>query len=349
MSPSAKSPCAKDPRLNTDLHAQLQSRVEQLAQNGGTLVLADGVHLISRPLVLPWNVSLRLECNAVLKATPDFVGEAVVIKGRDGEPKVHRCFGQIRGGTIDASKHAITGIRVECACRLHIGDIEVVDARSKGIHVGVTGWYECNISNVRVSLAMDTRSEPNSIGVHYDKCTDSLVNSLVVIGYETGLRSDSSSNDFHQVHVWNVPAQGPLKSCFYCGGWNDSYNQCYADSPFDGENECYGFFVAKPFNRITAARIYCNRYSADARTVGIFLDAGGTHGTFMSNHFTCSETNRIKAAFAGNFDSACILGNSYGHAVMGGLYSIIPSGSGGLSRMPASEVVGDKPLTHRVV
>lgn len=330
-----------------DSHTSLQTRADALATSGGTLTLSDGVHLISRPLVLPWNVSLQMSCASVLKATPDFHGDAVVIKGRDGEPKVHRCFGQIRGGTIDASKHAITGILVECACRLHIGDLEVLDAAHKGIHIGRSGWYECNISNVRVSMSMDTRSAPGSVGVHYDKCTDSLVNSLVIIGYETGLRSDSSSNDFHQVHVWNVPQQGPLKACFYCGGWNDSYNQCYADSPFDGDKECYGFFVAKPFNRITAGRVYCNRYTPDARAVGIQLDAGGTHGTFIGNHFTCGEQNRIKAAFAGNFDSACIFGNSYGHAVMGGLYTIIPSGSGGLSRMPGAEVVGDKPLRHR--
>lgn len=58
-----------------------------------------------------------------------------------------------------------------------------------------------------------------------------------------------SPSDFTQVYVWSVPAHGALKRNFFCNGWGDSYNQCYADAPFDEGRECYGFLVNRPFRR----------------------------------------------------------------------------------------------------
>ena len=331
-----------------DQSSALAQRIATIAENGGgTLELHDGVHAVSRPLELPQSVSLVLSPGATLKALPRFEGSALVIK-KAGPRGVHLPYGCIRGGTLDASALPITGILVEYACRFHIADLEIKNALLKGIHIGVEGWYEVNLSNLRVYLDMDQHHAPGSVGIHYDRCTDSLVNSVVVIGYETGLRSDSSSNDFHQVHVWNVPAQGPLKYCFDCNGWNDSYNQCYADSPFNGDDFCCGFIVRRPFNRITGSRVYLNQFTPDNRAVGIFLDAGGTHGTYIANHFTASDGHRMKAAIDGNLDSACVMGNSYSHTILAGRVCQIPSGGGGLSAMPGLQIVGDVPVKQPI-
>lgn len=295
---------------------------------GGTLQVPDGAFGIARTLDLPRDVSLLMTPGAVIRALPDFAGDAVIRKGREEERGQHGCYGAIRGGTIDGGAHTLTGILVPYACRLHIGDLEVRNARMKGIHIGTAGWYECNVSNVRCSLDPEVENCPGSIGLHYEKCTDSLVNSVVIIGYETGVRSDSSSNDFHQVHVWNFNTNGALKYCFYCNGWNDSWNQCYADSPITGDETGYGFYVDKPFNRITACRVYCNQWATDNKTVGIYISDGGTHGTYMANHFTAREEHRIARAFDGNLDSACILGNSYAPTVSGGRSSRTPPSTG---------------------
>ncbi len=311
-----------------------------IAESKGTIFLPDGVFGISRPLVLPAHLSLQMAPGAVLRALPGFQGEAVVVKaaGERGNPM---SYGSIRGGTIDGGAQPLTGILVPYACRLHIGDLEVKNCCRKGIDIGAEGWYEVNVSNVRCYLEPHVRNLPGSIGLHYQRCTDSLVLSVVIIGYETGLRSDSSSNDFQQVHVWNFKDNGDLMVCFACNGWNDTYNQCYADSPItDGPG--YGFYVTRPFQRITNCRVYNNQWAVDDTVTGIYIADGGTHGTYLANHFTAREDHRIRMAFDGNLDSACIVGNSYAETVIGGLVCQLPSGGGGQSRMPIASIAGDR-------
>jgi hypothetical protein len=48
---------------------------------------------------------------------------------------------------------------------------------------------------------MQTRYAPGSIGLHVER-TDCKFTLIHVIGYETGIRSDASSNWFSQIHVW---------------------------------------------------------------------------------------------------------------------------------------------------
>ncbi|MHB9133880.1 MAG: hypothetical protein ACYDBB_22670 [Armatimonadota bacterium] len=298
---------------NTEAFARILDDLQ--AKGGGTVQLPDGVFGLLQPLHLPWNVSLVMTPGATLLALPNFQGEAVVIKDATPERNQPVCYGYLRGGTIDGGKLPIAGIQVPYACRLHIGDLEVRNACLKGLDIGADGWYEINISNVRCYLEPDVPHVPGSIGVHYQRSTDCLVNLLVIIGYETGLRSDSSSNDFHQVHVWNFPGNGPLKYCFYCNGWNDSYNQCYADSPMNGDELGYGYYVEKPFNRITNGRIYCNNWAVEDRVIGIHLAPTGTHGTYVGNHFTAREGHNMKLAFDGTLEGASFFGNSYGVTV----------------------------------
>jgi hypothetical protein len=288
----------------------------QFPSGAKVLRLPGGVHTIARPLHLPGGTSLLLEPDAVLCADESFEGEALVIVGA-GESTSHAPRAQIRGGTLDANRLPITGILVDHASRFEIAEVEVRNACGQGIHVGRRGHYETNIRDVRVYLDQSTPHGPGSIGVHYDKCTDSYVNSLVVIGYETGVRSDSSSNDFHQVHVWNFPGNGPLRNCFVCNGWNDSWNQCYADSPM-GAPGGVGFRVSRPFNRIASSRVYLNDWALDNDVIGVLLEESGTHGSYFGNHFTAREGHRMKAAFEGNFDGAHFWGNSYAPTVSAG-------------------------------
>ena len=272
---------------------------------------------------------------AVIKVLPGFKGDAVVIKQGD-QRGVHASYGCIRGGVIDAGRMPLVGLRVEYACRLQIADIEIRDALQKGIHMA-EGWYEVNVANVRINVDLKTRNAPGSVGLHYgEKCGDSLVSSVVVIGYETGVRSDSFSNDFQLVHVWNCDdTQGPMLHCFYCNGWGDSYSQCYADSP-----TIAGFYVSKPCQRIIANRVYYSRWAADDAGAGILITPGATHGLYLGNYFTADEKHRLARAIDGDLNSATILGNSFSPSVRGGRAAQVPSRGGGASAMPPLDVAG---------
>ena len=319
---------------NAPLFAATFARLE--AAGIGGLQLAAGTYLVSRTVELPTSVSLQLGPGARITAMPGFSGEAVLRKQR-GAIGVHAWNGRICGGLIDGGKQDVVGIHVPGACRLDIHDIEIVDCLRKGIHVGdseKTWGYEVNIRGVRCAIDLTTAHMPGSIGVHYQQITDSYIHQVVVIGYETGVASESSANDFSQVHVWSVPEQGPLKRNFHCNGWGDSWSQCYADAPFDEGRECYGFLVEKPFNRFTGCRVYSNTFTVDATVVGFHIATGGTHGSYQGNLFTASPQHRIKAAFAGNLEAATILGNGYDPGVMAGRENRIPSDCGGVSHVP---------------
>ena len=285
---------------------KLNGQVKKLeAQGGGTLELGDGVHAIDRPLRLPASVSLCMTPHAVIKAMPKFSGEAIVIKSA-GEKGIHKSCGCIRGGVIDGGKQALTGLKIEYASRLEISELEVRDATYKGIHV--VCWYEVNLSHVRCNVDLNTPYAPKSIGIHYERCGDSLIQGATIIGYETGLRSDTWANDIQQVHTWNYdPGQGPMKYSFYAGGIYDTYNQCYADSP-----AVAGFYVNRPFNRISACRIYYSRWAKDNSGSGIFVGENGGHGTYTGNVFLWDKGHALAQKYSGNLKTASILGDNSG-------------------------------------
>jgi hypothetical protein len=287
------------------LIGDLTKRIAVLAKRGGgTLELGDGTYAIDRPLRLPASVSLCMTPHAIIRALPGFKGEAIVVKdaGKDG---IHKPCGWIRGGVIDGGRQPLTGLKIVYASRLEISELEVRDATYKGIHAA-RGWYEVNLSHVRCNVDLNTHYAPGSIGIHYEKCGDSLVQGATVIGYETGVRSDTWANDFSQVHVWNFdPRQGPMRYCFYANGIYDTYNQCYADSP-----TLAGFYVTKPFNRVTACRIYYSRWAKHNAGAGIVIGPQGEYGTFLANNFFGDKNHRLAGKYAGHLATACILGDS---------------------------------------
>jgi hypothetical protein len=319
---------------NAPLFEQLFSRLTADGVSG--LQLPAGTYMVSRTIELPTEISLHLEPGAVIRAMPNFNGNALLRK-QQGEHGIHNWNGRISGGLIDGGKQNIIGIHVPGACRLDISDIEIIDCLQKGIYIGnssKTWGYEVNIRGVRCAIDLKTKHAPGSIGLHYEKITDSYISQVVIIGYETGVASEGSANDYSQVHVWSVPEQGPLKRTFYCNGWGDSYNQCYADAPFDEGKECYGFLVNRPFNRFTNCRIYCNKFTFDNTVVGFMLTDSGTHGSYLNNLFTAQKEHRIKAAYAGNLEAATILGNGYDPNIISGRENRIPSDTGGISHVP---------------
>jgi hypothetical protein len=304
-----------------DWHAELTKRIAVLeARGGGTLELGDGVYAIDKTLRLPVSVSLLMTPNAVIRAQPQFQGDAVVVKGGGPVSKFSATAGWIRGGVIDGGRQPLTGLRVEKLHRLEIADLSILDCTYKGIHLLKEG-NEANISRVRCDVDMGTRYAPGSIGIHYER-GDCKVYLAHVIGYETGVRSDGGSNWFNMVHVWNwEPKQGPMNYCFYCNGSNNTFNQCYGDSPIVA-----GFYINKPNQSVVQCRVYYSRWAKDNAGAGILITPKGKNGSYLGNVLFADKDHRLGKAFDGDLTGACILGTS-GWGVVGGLENRIPSGS----------------------
>jgi hypothetical protein len=167
---------------------------------------------------------------------------------------------------------------------------------------------------------LKTKYAPGSIGLHYEN-GDSKVILAHIIGYETGVRSDGDSNWFTLIHVWNYdPDQGPMLHCFYCNGNNDTFNQCYADSP-----TIAGFYVNQTSQSFVQCRVFYSRWAKDNSGVGFLITPEGTNGNYIGTSLFATDKHRLAKAFDGHLDGACILGTTYS-GVTGGMENQIPSG-----------------------
>lgn len=212
--------------------------------------------------------------------------------------------GWIRGGVIDGALQPLTGISVEDVQRLEIADLVVSNAPYKGIHLR-PGGYEKNITRVRCDVSVDVHYAPGSVGIHYEN-GDSKVILAHVIGYETGVRSDNSSNWFTLIHVWNYdPVQGPMLHCFYWNGSNNTFNQCYADSP-----TIAGFYVNQPSRSFMQCRVFYRRWAKDNSGTGFLITPRGKNGNYFGNVLFADKEDRLAKAFDGELEGSCILGTT---------------------------------------
>jgi hypothetical protein len=287
-----------------------------MKSGGGTVYVPDGPFGVKATINLPRLVNLSMAPEAVIVALGDFSGEAVITKGLDGAPRVpNGSYGRISGGHINGNKQVIDGIRVGAAFRLEISDIWVKDALAVGINIGYKcgitpqSGYEVNVSNFRCEISgRGVRVPPGSIGLQIGDYCDCYSRNGVIIGYETGVRSNSGANYFSQIHVWGGrPTQ---KYCYYCSGREDTFDQCYADGPRgDSTNRGYGFYVDDYFVRITNCAV-----------VGIFVSENGENAILIGNIFI----GNFGKAIDGNLSSSYIFANGFNKGVAGGILNNIP-------------------------
>jgi len=251
---------AKPDSITDNTRAFYDAIAAVMKSGGGTVYVPDGPFGVKSTINLPRLVNLSLAPAAVIKALDDFSGEAIITKGLDSTKAVvseASGYGRISGGTIDGNKLNIDGIRVGSAYRLEISDIWIRDAFRVGINIGYKAGvygYEVNVSNFRCEISRGSGGRMGSIGLLIDEYCDCYARNGIIIGYETGVRSNSGANYFSQIHVWGGrPTQ---KYCYYCGGREDTFDQCYADGPRgDSTGPGYGFYVDDYFIRITNSAV----------------------------------------------------------------------------------------------
>jgi hypothetical protein len=107
---------------------------------------------------------------------------------------------------------------------------------------------------------------------------------------------------------------------FYCNGDNNTFNQCYADSP-----TMAGFYVAKPNQSFFQNRVYYSRWAADNSGAGFLITSQGEHGTYVGNVLFAAERHRLAKAFEGDLEGSTIIGTSTWRT-LDGLQNRIASG-----------------------
>jgi len=325
----------------TDRTSELQDQLDALAAaQWGTLALPDEAFGLSRTLTIPVGVSVVMRPTTKLVALPGFSGDVMLELEPYPKPGEGRQAGwqprRIMGGMIDGNEQPVIGLRTIRDREIDLTDITFRNCLRKGVEIGTETGCEVNLRSVRIQCERGIVAEADSVGIHYLKCTDSLVSQATVIGYGVGVQSESSSNDFHQIHVWNYDQNCKLRTCFECNGWNDSYSQCYADSPINGDDEGVGFHVTRPFQRFSDCRVYLNQWVTPNRVVGVRIAPGGSHSTYTGMHFTARAGHPFRAAFTGSLEAATIIGCTYprGLTEADGAVNQLPSRGGGATQMP---------------
>ncbi len=156
-----------------------------------------------------------------------------------------------------------------------------------------------------------------SIGIHYNSCTDSYVTCCNVVGYRTGMRTNSGSVFHSQCHVWARTIQGPMTCGYYVAGSDCTYLSCYADSPNDGGDatitDMYGFYLAAAHPKLLACTVSLNPTSSpsDNKLTGVYFATGigGTYAQIGSITFRNSNnpTYKFKTYWAGDFTGVDVM------------------------------------------
>jgi hypothetical protein len=298
-----------------------------MKSGGGTVYVPDGPFGLKSTINLPRLVNLSMAPATVILALSDFSGEAIITKGLDGAPRVPNGeYGRISGGHVNGNHLNIDGIRVGAAFRLEISDVWIRDCLAVGINIGYKcginpqSGYEVNVSNFRCEISgRGIKVPPGSIGLQIGDYCDCYSRNGVIIGYETGVRSNSGANYFSQIHVWGGrPSQ---KYCYYCSGREDTFDQCYADGPRgDATGPGYGFYVDDYFVRITNCSVLGTSKAGDS-VVGIFVSENGENAILIGNIFI----GNFGKAIDGNLKSSYVFANGFNKGVAGGILNNIPA------------------------
>lgn len=256
--------------------------------------------------------SVEIEAGSQVRATPDFVGPSVFYSYGD---VVNDCIGVgISGfGTIHGGGVVPTGWEVRCGRSLRIENIKIEGVTRKGLHFGdpaaTQATIEVEVSKVTAVLSGTGMNHVDSIGLHFDNCTDSHAYLPIMTGFRTGVQTEKGPIYLTEAHCWTTGTYGPMTRAFWIKGGNNFLNDCYADSPtslgFPGMGDVIGFDLAGYNAKVSNPRVFLNDdFCLDNEIVGINVSTpDGLYGTIDSPHFVRSggSTKRFKANFGGSY------------------------------------------------
>ncbi len=232
------------PDSGTDVSVRLQKIIDENPNR--TLYFPDGEYLVSAPLYTPANpsksVDLQLSTYTVIKAAPDFSGEAVIALGGK-EPfndiKTPGSNYSLTGGIIDCSGIA-TGVAILSGRETKIQNTSIKNAVT-GIYIGYganSGSSDADIRDVDITGT----EKPDSVGVLVEGYDNTFTN-MRIGGVHTGFHIKSAGNSLYNIHplFYGSFAEFETSIGFYVDGSNNTLNYCYSDQfctafRIDGKN-----------------------------------------------------------------------------------------------------------------
>lgn len=217
-----------------DASDAIQSAID--ANPNRTIFFPDGEYLLSKPIVTPAapqkSVDLRLSNYAVLKALPEFEGEAIVVLGgKDPANDTHTNGSNysLTGGILDGSG-AANGVTIAGG-----RETAIREASIKNTVVGVRVMYGANSGSSDADISdvnIIGSNSPDSVGILCEGYDNTFTN-MRIGAVVTGVLMKSAGNTLRNIH--------PLYYSGDFGTYPDSvgfidecgsnlYDYCYSDN-----------------------------------------------------------------------------------------------------------------------
>lgn len=274
----------------TDDTAALAAFLSSGASSG---YIPPGVYVVSSTLVQPTSMSVTLAPGATIRASV-----VMPTLWEIGDLSTRSPRRTLQGGTFDCANLAVVGLSLRYFSHFRVSNCNILSPTGDGIVVGDPASpfpsYEAVLTNIWVGHPSTDTVTAGSRGLWVRNATDGEYNNIVVVGFDTGVRVDTWSNRFIQIHAWGYPAKFPTQ-CFDDNGNRNTWIGCEADTP-----SATGFLLRGKYTNIFGGRVYCNSSGTDNTIVGV--STSQTSPTFTAIGLTfegSSTTFRLATDFAG--------------------------------------------------
>lgn len=259
--------------INADGSEDVSNEIQAIidANPNKTIYFPDGVYLISKPINTPAepskSVDLQLSNYAVIKATADFEGDALIrLGGKDSANDTHTVGSNysLTGGVLDGSGVA-NGVAIVSGRETAIREVSI-----KNTVIGINVMYGANSGSSDADISdvnIIGTGTVDSIGVYVEGYDNTFTNMRIGNVY-TGFYIKSSANSLRNIHpLYYSDYTDYENSCgFYDVGGNNIYDFCYSDQ------FCVGFWTANGVSSIYD-NCFCFWYSqAGGKEVGFRTD-----------------------------------------------------------------------------
>ncbi|MBQ2904539.1 MAG: hypothetical protein IJE48_09100 [Clostridia bacterium] len=271
--------------LKADGKNDVSDIIQDLIDNNPnrTIYFPDGVYLIGKSIFTPADpkksVDLQLSNYAVIRASQDFSGEALIrLGGKDAANDTHTAGSNysLTGGVIDACGKS-NGVSIDSGRETVISKTSIKNAVI-GIHVKYganSGSSDADISDVNIIGTGST----DSVGILVEGFDNTFTN-IRIGNVFIGVHLKSASNSLRNIHpLYYSDYTDYENSCGFfdeCG--SNIYDFCYSDQ------FCVGFRTVNGVSSIYD-NCFCFWYSATGGREIAFKADGGFNS--VSSNFRC--------------------------------------------------------------
>lgn len=310
----------------TDVADMLQALID--ANPNRTIYFPDGIYLLSHPIYTPADpaksVDLQLSNYAIIRASSDFEGEALVILGgKDAKNDTHTVGSNyaLEGGILDGSGKT-NGVVIAGGRETAIRQVSIKHT-IVGIHVKYganSGSSDADINDVNIIGTGGT----NSVGVIVEGWDNTFTN-MRIGNVFIGFHVKTSANCLTNIHplYYSDYTDYENSAGFLDEGGNNIYNFCYSDqfgnafittgdvsSIYDN---CFCYWYSEAGHREVA-------FKADKfNSVVDNLRCGFRYDTRDNNHVLIAE----KSGGIGEFDTVLV----ENHKVASSTHNLYKEGS----------------------